>query len=76
MLKRLLSMKDFCSQINEDKLEETECSTIKTLANILKPATIVTKKLQYEQLTMANFYVIWKELKLNIKKLKMIFQQY
>lgn len=59
MLERLLQLKDFCNKVSEVNLTDNESASVQELIHILKPATIATKQLQYEQVEMADFYALW-----------------
>ena len=73
MMERLLLLKAFCdrhsNQHPELSLTEDEWAEIVDLAEALKPAKITTKTLQFEQLTMGDFYGAWIKCKLQTQKI-------
>ena len=72
MLERLTELKDLCVQLklNDKFLSDDDWVMISHLIAALEPAKIATKKLQYEQLTMGDFYALWLQSILSLKKIE------
>ncbi|XP_050065167.1 zinc finger BED domain-containing protein 4-like [Aphis gossypii] len=66
MLERILYLKEFIKNMsaNDHKLKKvnlnhSDWEKVETLSKTLLPSKICTKKLQYEQLTLTDFYGAW-----------------
>lgn len=76
MLERILFLKEFIRNMsaNDSKfrkviLHNLDWEKVEILSRTLLPAKICTKKLQYEQLTLSDFYGVWVSCKLQTEKL-------
>ena len=56
MLQRLVKLQDFCSEMEDETLSEDEWNIISQLIETLEPPKIASKKMQYEELLMGDFY--------------------
>ena len=59
--------------MKDTALSENEWRIIKELLTSLEPTKIATKKMQYEQLLMGDFYAVWIQCKLSLRKLENTF---
>lgn len=73
MLERLLKLKPFCERHSSNypdlKLTEFEWAEIVDLTEALKPAKVLTKQLQAEQLVLGDFFGDWLNCKLKTTKI-------
>lgn len=79
MLRSLLPLQDFCKEISTTSLKKlknfSQWTAIQKLCATLTPVKKCTKKLQYEQLTLSDFYGYWLECIIEIEKMNTSFSK-
>lgn len=68
MLQKLISYKEMCTDHLKDPLSDSEWIEVENLEATLKPAYILTMKLQEEQLPLGDFFKAWLTLEVVLKK--------
>lgn len=70
MILSLIPLKSYCDQFVpvKEKITESEWTFCRTFLDLFKPVKIATKKLQSEQLSLGDFYKVWLDLTLDLKK--------
>lgn len=78
MLERLVDLKEYCSQTPGEALyvSPTTWDALNDLITSLKPAKILTKVLQREQLTIGDFYYHWSKCYLETSRLYLPLAQF
>lgn len=70
MMDSLVPLKMFCvNEVKDVRLTKSDWTFCETFIEIFKPVRIATKRLQSQQLTLGDFYKVWLQLTLEIKKL-------
>jgi len=76
MLERIMYLKEFIKNMSANdtklkkvKLNHSDWEKVETISKTLLPAKLCTKKLQYEQLTLTDFYGAWITCKLQTEAL-------
>ncbi|KAJ2937288.1 hypothetical protein O0L34_g19528 [Tuta absoluta] len=68
MLERLVQLKDFClANSTRFGIDGSTWTRIEQSLQVLKPCSVLSKKLQREQLTIGDFFIFWMKCRLELE---------